>query len=218
MFHTIDMLDPGEVARLLQLSETIEFEDGKTTNPANTAKKNLQARRDGGHQEVAQILQQAIFRNEYFRDYTYARNVAPPLLTRYDPGMEYGEHVDASIMRLNTTLRSDISMTVFISDPETYEGGELIIRAADQEIRIKEAAGQAILYPSTYYHRVAPVTAGARIVAITFIESAFRDAAKREILVELQEFLHENAAKVGPEAQLRLEYVKSNLERMWQNT
>jgi len=218
MFHTIDMLDPGEVARLLQLSETLEFEDGKATNPANTAKKNLQARRDGGHQEVAQILQQAIFRNEYFRDYTYARNVAPPLLTRYDPGMEYGEHVDASIMRLNTTLRSDISMTVFISEPETYEGGELIIRAADREIRIKEAAGRAILYPSTYYHRVAPVTAGARIVAITFIESAFRDAAKREILVELQEFLHENAAKVGPAAQLRLEYVKSNLERMWQNT
>jgi PKHD-type hydroxylase len=109
-------------------------------------------------------------------------------------------------------------MTVFISEPETYEGGELIIRAADQEMRIKEVAGRAILYPSTYYHRVAPVTAGARIVAITFIESAFRDAAKREILVELQEFLHENAAKVGPAAQLRLEYVKSNLERMWQNT
>lgn len=218
MFHTIDMLDPGEVARLLQLAETLEFEDGKATNPANTAKKNLQARRDSGYQEVAQILQQAIFRNEYFRDYTYARNVAPPLLTRYDPGMEYGEHVDASIMRANTTLRSDVSMTIFISDPESYEGGELIIRAADKEIRIKEAAGKAIVYPSTFYHRVAPVTSGRRIVAITFVESAFRDAAKREILVELQEFLHAYAAQIGPEGQLRLEYVKANLERMWQRT
>jgi PKHD-type hydroxylase len=217
MFHSIEFLDPGEVAKLMQLSETLLFEDGKLTNPDNSRKNNLQVRRDSNYQQAAQIFQQAIVRNEYFRDYTFARNIAPPLMTKYDPGMEYGEHVDVAFVRSNPPIRSDISMTIFISDLDSYGGGELIIRSANKEIRIKEQAGRAIIYPSTHYHRVAPVTSGTRVVAITFIESAIRDAAQREILVELQEFLHENGAKVGLKAQMRLEYVKSNLERMWLN-
>jgi len=217
MFHSIQFLDPDEVARLMQWSKTLPFENGKATNPDNVLKNNLQVRRDDAYQQVAQLLQQAMVRNEYFREYTFARSIAPPLMTKYEPGMQYGEHVDVPLVRSNPPLRSDLSMTIFISDPDSYDGGELIIRAADKEIKIKEAAGQAIIYPSTYYHRVAPVTRGTRVVAITFIESAIRDAAQREILVELQEFLHENAAKVGLEAQMRLEYVKSNLERMWLN-
>jgi PKHD-type hydroxylase len=217
MFHAIKFLDPDEVARLMRWSETLQFEDGKATNPDNSLKNNLQVRRDASYQEVAQLFQQAMLRNEYFREYTFARNIAPPLMTKYDPGMQYGEHVDVPFVRSNPPLRSDISMTIFISDPGSYEGGELILRAADKEISIKEESGWAILYPSTYYHRVAPVTSGTRVVAITFIESAIRDAAQREILVELQEFLHANADKIGLEAQMRLEYVKSNLERMWLN-
>jgi len=215
MFHSIEFLDQGEVVKLMQLSETLQFEDGKATNPDNSLKNNLQVRRDSNYQQAAQIFQQAIVRNEYFRDYTYARTIAPPLMTKYDPGMQYGEHVDVPFVRSNPPLRSDISMTIFISDPDSYEGGELVIRAADKEIEIKERAGRAIIYPSTYYHRVAPVIKGTRVVAITFIESAVRDAGQREILVELQEFLHEYGEKVGLEAQMRLEYVKSNLERMW---
>lgn len=217
MFHSIEILDPGEVAKLMRWSKTLLFEDGTVTNPDNSLKRNLQVRRDANYQQAAQIFQQAIARNEYFRDYTYARNIAPPLMTKYDPGMQYGEHVDVPFVRSTPPLRSDISMTIFISAPDSYEGGELVIRAADKEIKIKERAGRAIIYPSTYYHRVAPVTHGTRVVAITFIESAVRNAAQREILVELQEFLHENAEKVGLEAQMRLEYVKSNLERMWLN-
>ena len=217
MFYSIEFLDPGEVTDLMQLSETLQFEDGKVTNPDHSLKNNLQVRRDSNYQQAAQIFQRAIVRNEYFRDYTFARNIAPPLMTKYDPGMQYGEHVDVPFIRSNPPVRSDISMTIFISAPESYEGGELIIRSADKEIKIKESAGSAIIYPSTHYHRVATVTSGTRLVAITFIESAIRDAAQREILVELQEFLHENAEKVGLKAQMRLEYVKSNLERMWLN-
>ena len=217
MFHSIEFLDPGEVSLLMQLSKILQFEDGKVTNPDNSLKNNLQVHRDDNYQPAAKIFQQAIMRNEYFRDYTYARNIAPPLMTKYDPGMEYGEHVDVPFVRSNPPLRSDISMTIFISASDSYEGGELIIRSADKEIKIKEPAGRAIIYPSTHYHRVAPVTKGTRVVAISFIESAIRDAAQRELLLELQEFLHENAEKVGLEAQTRLEYVKSNLERMWLN-
>jgi len=217
MFHSIKFLDPDEIAKLMHWSKTFQFDDGKLTNPDNTSKNNLQARRDEHYQQAAQIFQQAMIRNEYFNEYTFARNIAPPLMTKYEPGMEYGEHVDVPFVRTATPLRSDVSMTIFISDPASYDGGELIIRAADKEIKIKEAAGRAIIYPSTYYHRVAPVTRGTRVVAITFIESAIRDAAQREILIELQEFIHENAGKVGLEGQTRLEFVKSNLVRMWLN-
>lgn len=216
MFHSIDFLVPGEIDALMKLSETLVFEDGRATNPDYSAKNNLQAKRDAGYQQAAQIFQQAIMRNEFFRDYTYARNVAPPLMTKYEKGMEYGEHVDQPVIRLNPPLRSDVSMTIFISDPDTYEGGELIIRVADKELKIKEPAGKAIIYPSTFYHRVAPVTKGVRVVAITFIESAVRDMAQREILVELQEFIHDNAEKLGPDEHSRLEYVRANLMRMWQ--
>jgi PKHD-type hydroxylase len=216
MFHSIDFLVPEEVKTLMQLSETLSFEDGKATNPDHAAKNNLQARRDGSYQQAANIFQQAIMRNEYFRDYTYAKNVAPPLMCKYDIGMEYGEHVDQPVIRLNPPLRSDVSMTIFISDPDTYEGGELVIRVASKEIKIKEPAGKAIIYPSTFHHRITPVTKGKRVVAITFIESAIRDAAKREIMIELQEFIHDNAEKIGPDEHARLEYVKANLQRMWQ--
>jgi len=81
MFHSIQFLDPDEVARLMQWSQTLPFEDGKVTNPDNRLKNNLQVRRDDTYQQVAQLFQQAMIRNEYFREYTFARNIAPPLMT-----------------------------------------------------------------------------------------------------------------------------------------
>lgn len=198
------------------LAASIRFEDGRASNPDFALKKNLQPdHQDPGYKEASGIVLQAMTRNEYFHDYCIPRQVAPPMMTRYEPGMAYGKHVDAALIRYRPPLRIDVSCTVFISPPEDYEGGELVVRMGDRNVRCKESAGAAVVYPSTTFHEVTPVTRGARVVAITFIESMVRDASRREILLELTEFLHEHAARVGPEAQMRLEYVRANLMRMW---
>lgn len=217
MFHTIDpLLTPEEVARLQQLAKTISFESGRSSNPDFTKKNNLQPdHSDAGYKESSAIVQNGLARNEYFRDYCIPKTMAPPMITKYQPGMNYGEHIDSALLPFRPAIRSDISCTVFISDPATYEGGELNIRLGDKEMQIKGKPGTAILYPSTTYHQVLPVTKGERIVSITFIESMVRDIHQREILVELTEFNHANAAKIGPDEQVRLEYIRQNLTRMW---
>lgn len=217
MFHIVDpLLSDAELSRLRELSTRIRFEDGRQSNPDYTKKNNLQpSPQDAGYQEAAKIVQTGLARNEFFRDYCLPKFVAPPMLTKYEPGMAYGEHVDAAILNYNPPIRIDISCTVFISDPGDYEGGELNIRMGDRNIRVKGKPGTAVLYPSTTFHQVLPVTRGERLVSITFIESHVRDAQQREILVELTEFLHENASRLGEDAQMRLEYVRTNLTRMW---
>jgi PKHD-type hydroxylase len=217
VFHVIpQLLLPPEVARLTTLAGAMRFVDGRASNPDFARKKNLQPdHEDPQYKEASGIVLQAMMRNEYFHDYCIPRQVAPPMLTRYEPGMSYGEHVDAALIRYRPPLRIDVSCTVFISRPEDYEGGELVVRMGDRRLRCKEAPGAAIVYPATTFHEVTPVTRGTRLVAITFIESMVRDASRREILLELTEFLHEHAARVGPDAQMRLEYVRANLMRMW---
>ncbi|WP_417449280.1 Fe2+-dependent dioxygenase [Kordiimonas sp.] len=217
MFHVIpNLLDTREIARLRELAARMPFEDGRHSNPGFSKKKNLQPKHsDPGYKEASLIVQQGLSRNEYFRDFTYPKTMAPPMLSKYEAGMEYGEHVDNAIIPYSPPLRIDVSCTVFVSEPESYEGGELVVRMADKELKIKEKAGAAVLYPSNMFHHVAPVTKGTRLVAITFIESMVRDTQKREILVELTEFLHANAAKVGEDEHVRLEYIRQNLTRMW---
>jgi len=217
VFHIIpELLLPSEVARLQALSQTIKFEDGRASNADYSKKNNLQpSHTDPGYKEASGIVQQGLSRNEYFRDYCMPKTMAPPMMTKYQPGMAYGEHVDSGVAPYSPPLRIDVSCTVFISDPESYEGGELSIRLGDRTVTMKEKPGTAVFYPSTTFHQVMPVTKGERIVAITFIESWVRDMQKREILLELTEFLHENASKVGMDQQMRLEYVRMNLMRMW---
>ncbi|SDD84121.1 Fe2+-dependent dioxygenase [Kordiimonas lacus] len=220
MFHIIDpLLLPEEVARLQQLASTIKFEDGRHSNLGFSKKNNLQPdHSDEGYKEAANIVQTGLSRNEYFRDYCIPKSMAIPMLTKYQPGMNYGEHIDNATLPYRPVIRSDISCTVFVSDPESYEGGELNVRLGDKNLQIKGKAGSAVIYPSTTYHQVLPVTKGERIVSITFIESMVRSLEQREILVELTEFLHANAAKVGSDEQMRLEYVRQNLTRMWSGT
>ena len=137
------------------------------------------------------------------------------MVSKYTPGMHYGEHVDTHLVMGNPPVRVDVSCTVFLNDPANYDGGELVLRLSDKTLKIKEKPGTAVLYPSTQYHHVAPVTRGERIAAITFLQSHVRDLAKREILYELQDFLHEYGSGMTDEAQMQLEYVRTNLLRMW---
>jgi len=218
VFHTIpDLLTPEEVNHLLEFSKTHLFSDGKGSNEEFELKNNLQANpQDPAAQQASAIVQNALFRNEWVRDIVIPKSLASPMITKYTPGMEYGEHVDTHVVTGSIPVRVDISCTVFLNDPASYDGGELIVRLADKTITIKEKAGTAFLYPSAnQYHRVAPVTRGERIVAITFLQSHIRDQSKRAILYELQGFLNEYGESLTSEAQMQLEYVRTNLMRMW---
>lgn len=215
-----NLLTPQEIARLTALSRELRFVEGRSTNPANETKDNLQAdTSDPKNAEVSQIVSAAFGRSREFMDFALPKRVAPPLMSRYSPGMKYGAHADAALISLaNTRLRSDVSCTVFINEPGSYQGGELSIVIGNQAIAFKGAPGEAILYPSTTLHEVVPVRSGERLVAITFIESFIADPHQRMQVYELNDIAALEAANLRWESRVRLDVVRQNLMRMWSTT
>ena len=215
-----NLLAPAEVARLSALSRDIRFADGRASNPAHTSKDNLQADLgDPRYVESVQIVSNALLRSREFADFAMPKHIAPPLLCRYEPGMKYGAHADAALIQLgNARLRSDLSCTVFINDPSTYDGGELSIEIGNLAIPFKGAAGEAIVYPSTTLHEVVPVRSGQRLVSITFIESYIADEHQRTQVYELNEIAALEGTTMKWESRVRLDVVRQNLIRMWSTT
>jgi PKHD-type hydroxylase len=212
-----DFLTPAEVARLNALSRELKFVDGRVSNPANTSKDNLQVdTTDPRTAESTKIVADAFARSEPFRDFAFPRRIAPPLLCRYEPGMKYGAHADAAHLQVEgQVLQSDLSATVFIADPASYQGGELVIHLGTRPVVAKGAPGEVIVYPSTMLHEVRPVRAGMRLVSITFIESAIADEYKRTQLYELNEVAALEGLNMQWQNRVRLETVRQNLLRMW---
>src|SRR5919106_698290 len=164
MYRVLDILSPQEIAECRQIAASATFVHGKISNPHNKAKQNEQLHEQAAYQRSAKIVLDALIRSEEFREFAFPVQVAPPLLTRYKPGMHYGAHADAAYLQLpHGTVRSDLSCTVFLNEPEDYEGGALHIRLADASMRFKLKPGQAILYPSDTLHEVEPVTKGERL-------------------------------------------------------
>ena len=138
------------------------------------------------------------------------------MLTRYRLGHAYGLHSDAAFMPIGERpLRSDLSCTLFISPPEAYQGGELCIQLGSQTVRLKGAAGSAVVYPSDTLHQVTAVTGGERIVGLTFIESRIADASRRNLLYELNEVAALEGLSMSPEGFSRLQHVQMGLLRLW---
>jgi PKHD-type hydroxylase len=211
------LLDASEIARLTALSREVKFVEGRISNPANTTKDNLQADLgDPKYRESTDIVAQAFTRSRAFNDFAMPRRIAPPLLCRYEPGMKYGAHADAAMIPLgDTPLRSDISCTVFVAEPSTYEGGELVTHLGTRPVVFKGNPGDAIVYPSTMLHEVRPVRSGQRLVSITFIESLIADEHRRTQLYELNEIGALEGLKMDWHNRVRLELVRQNLLRMW---
>ena len=158
----------------------------------------------------------ALTRSEEFREFAFPVQIAPPLLTRYKPGMHYGAHADAAYLTLpQGVVRSDLSCTIFLNEPEDYEGGSLHIRLSDASIRFKLKPGQAIVYPSDTMHEVEPVTSGERLVAITFIQSRLKDPFQRQMLFELNEVAALEGNNMSPENFSRMQLIQANLLRYW---
>lgn len=218
MFLEIDnVLTPPEIAQLKAIALKTRFIDGRISNPHNLAKNNLQADvSEAGYRDSSQLVMQALWRSESFRNFAFPKRFAPPLLCRYQPGMNYGAHTDAAFLPMQPLpLRSDVSCTVWMNEPETYQGGELLIHIGSKPVAIKGRAGSAIVYPSTTIHEVSPVLEGERLVAITFIESQIADERFRGLLYSLNEVAALEGLTMAWENRTRLEHVRQSLHRIW---
>lgn len=217
MFRLIEnLLNPPSVAELKRIAEKATFVDGKISNPHNKTKDNLHMHDAQLQQRAVEIVANALMSNEDFRNFAVPAQFAPPLITRYEPGMRYGLHPDAASMKVGSeTLRSDLSCTLFLNDPDSYEGGALRIQLGTEELRIKGPVGSAIVYPSHTLHEVEEVTKGQRLVGLTFIQSQIPDSFQRELLYELNEVAALEGLKMSHENYTRLQAVQFNLKRLW---
>lgn len=216
MYRIVDLLPPETIAECREIAAGATFVDGKVSNPHNKAKQNEQLHEQTAYQKSAKLIVAAMSGCPEFLEFAFPAQIAPPLLTRYRPGMHYGAHADAAYLPLpGGTLRSDISCTIFLNEPESYEGGALHIRLGDADLRFKLNPGQAILYPSDTLHEVEPVTSGERLVAITFIQSRVPDPFRRSLLFELNEVAALEGNNMAPENFSRLQLIQANLLRYW---
>jgi len=217
MFNTIEnVLTPAEIEELRAIAARAPFIDGRISAPGAPVKNNMVVGDRALLDRAAQIVADALFRSEDFRVFALPKAMTPPVLTKYGTGMYYGTHTDAAFMpQPSRLLRSDLSCTIFLSDPESYEGGELVTRFGTAELRLRAPAGAAIVYPSTTLHRVEEVTKGERLVALTFIESRIADGEKRELLYELSEIAAIAGEKMDIDTYTRLQRVQQNLMRRW---
>ena len=218
MFLQVEnFLTPAEVQSVAEIARQAKFIEGRRSNPHNPTKdSSISDPNDPLAQKASQIALAAFHRNEEARNFVFPRRLAVPSLVRYDAGMRYGAHIDAAYLPVGPQpLRSDVSCTIYISAPEDYQGGELIAHMGSEIVRIKGKAGSAVFYPSTTVHQVVPVSAGERLVIITFIESQIPDQLQRDMLHALNEVRALEALKMDWRNRTQLDYVIQNLQRMW---
>jgi PKHD-type hydroxylase len=216
MYRIVPFLNEAEIAECRRIAAAAPFVDGRISNPHNKAKLNEQLHDPSAYQKSSEILRAAMLRSPEFMDFAFPVSMAPPMITRYKPGMKYGAHADAAFIQLpGATIRSDLSCTIFLNEPESYEGGELLVKLGDAELKFKLKPGEAVIYPSDSLHQVVPVTRGERLVAITFIQSRIQDPFRRNLLFDLNEIAALEGLKMDPENYSRLQLVQQNLLRYW---
>ncbi|MGO4909183.1 Fe2+-dependent dioxygenase [Pseudorhodobacter sp. W20_MBD10_FR17] len=216
MFLAIEgLIDPATVAVLREESAALAFEDGAKTAGrfAREVKANDQAAASPARDAVLEVVTRALQANPLFAAAARPKAMTPLILSRYRMGQTYGLHVDDAVMG---GVRTDIFFTLFLSEPDSYDGGALIIEDSLESRAVKLAAGSVFLYPSTTLHRVEPVTAGERLVVVGWVQSRIRSAEKREILFDLDRSIAELHASAGKSAVFdTLCKTRSNLLRMW---
>jgi PKHD-type hydroxylase len=213
MFKVIpDLLTAQEVQTLRSLAAAARWVDGRQSNPHSSVKNNQQLYDKG----AADIMARALYTHEDFKNFAFPIVLAPPMLSRYQPGMHYGDHADAAYLPIGEKpIRCDVSCTIFLSEPDSYEGGALRITLGDSDLRFRLEPGWAIVYPSTTLHQVEPLTRGERLAGITFVQSRIADAFQREMLYELNEVAALEGLKMQADNYTRLQRVQRNLLHMW---
>ena len=217
MFTIIaDVIDAAAVAEARATLAEVAFVDGRATAGwhARLVKNNLQApSADRVVAKLKETLAASILANPLFRLAARPKSLTPLILSRYEPGMAYGSHVDDALM---SGARTDVSFTLFLSDPDTYDGGALVIETSAGEDDVKLPAGSLVAYPSTTLHRVQEVTKGARLAAVGWARSFIRDPARRELLFDLDTARQRIFETHGKTVEFDLLSKSSaNLMRMW---
>lgn len=217
-----DVLTREEVTRFRQALDSTDWVDGKVTAGYQSArvKDNSQLSESNPvAQQLGNEILAALHRSPIFIAAALPLRIFPPLFNRYSGGQSFGNHVDNSIRRIASTgqqVRTDLSVTLFLSDPEEYDGGELVIEDTYGQQSIKFPAGHAVLYPSTSLHHVRPVTRGARVSSFFWLQSMIRNDGHRRLLLELDMVVQRLAEDV-PEhpASVELTGIYHNLLREW---
>jgi PKHD-type hydroxylase len=205
--------------------ETADWSDGRATAGYLSARVKDNAQVPEGHpvaRRLGDMILDALDRNQLFISAALPLKVVPPLFTRYAGGQAYGGHVDGAIRPVFGTphrVRTDLSATLFLSEPSEYDGGELVVQDLAGETRVKFPAGDMVLYPGTSVHRVEPVTRGARLASFFWIQSMVREDAKRDLLFQLDTGLQQLGHDVPDNrAVVQLMGVYHNLLRLWSDT
>ena len=218
-----DILSANEAAEALAALQAADWTDGRVTAGHQSAqvKQNLQiAEGTPLHARLGELVLNGLGRSPLFISAVLPLRVFPPLFNRYGGGQTFGVHIDNSIRQSRegtVRIRSDLSATLFLSEPEDYDGGELIVEEMYGPQSVKLPAGDMVLYPSKSLHRVTPVTRGARVSSFMWMQSLVRDDADRETLFRLDVATQRVATEKGPKDQAVIELtgVYHNLLRRW---
>jgi PKHD-type hydroxylase len=183
-----DLITPEELALIRQRATAAGFTDGKATAGGHLHKVKNNQQIACNHpvmKEITEVVMQALGRCDPFMSIAQPRRLAAMLVSRYEAGMAYGQHVDAPIMGAPNHVRSDVSFTIFLNEPDSYAGGELAFDNGSGEIAYKLPARSAICYPTGQLHRVRPVEQGERLAVVGWVQSLVREPAIRELLHDL---------------------------------
>lgn len=215
-----NVLKPKELEKVLGALEQGSFVDGRLTagKRARKVKHNLQLKPGSAETKALEALvTKALMRHPVFQIATIPKRILAPMFSRYEPDMDYGAHVDNPIMNKGAgAVRTDLSVTLFLSERDSYQGGELAIQTGGGTQSVKLERGEALVYPSASIHRVSPVTEGLRLAAITWVQSQVRDPWQRELLYDLSR-VRQWVGRHHAEADetVLLGKVHGNLMRMW---
>lgn len=210
-----DVLSAADLEEVRASLATATFVDGRATAgwSARLVKSNLQASLTPEVERVRALVETRLGDHAVFALAARPKTILGPLFSRYRPGHAYGAHVDDALMG---GVRSDVSFTLFLSEPDSYDGGELVIDGTAGEEAFKLAPGSVVIYPATSLHRVAPVTRGERLAAAGWVRSYIRDAGRRELLFDLEAARRRIFDREGKTAEGDLlAKCAANLMRMW---
>lgn len=218
-----DVLTADEVARVRSIIDAAEWADGNVTSGHQSAlaKRNMQLREDSdAARRAGRVVLDALGRSPLFIAAALPLKIFPPLFNRYQGGENFGTHIDNAVRIQRGTefrVRSDLSATLFLADPDSYEGGELVAEDALGAHSVKLPAGHLLLYPASSLHRVEPVTNGTRVASFFWIQSMVRDTGARDLLFDLDQGIQSAAASLSHDDRtiIQLTGVYHNLLRRW---
>jgi len=217
-----DLLDASLVAQFRQRLEAASWEDGKVTagHQAARVKQNLQLTEEHPlAKELGNVVLQKLAGSTLFTSAALPLKVFPPLFNRYEGGGHFGAHIDTAVRYVNQApyrVRTDLSATLFLSAPDEYDGGELVVEDTYGVHRAKLPAGHLILYPASSLHEVKPVTRGTRFAAFFWVQSMIRDDGQRTLLFEMDKAIQQLSLELpGHASMVALTGTYHNLLRRW---